>query len=102
MVTAPQRTTRRKSNVHYIEQESSELSDDALDSDSSPPPQKRARGRAGANGSKTRKKGKAKQTSKLLEMPLEVVFEVSRFLFAETVLFLIFLVSRGCIDLWLR
>jgi len=77
MVAAPERPARRKSNVQYNEQESSELSDDDPDSGSSPPPRKRARGRAGASGSKAKKKGKAKQTSKLLEMPLDVMFEVS-------------------------
>lgn len=66
---------RRKSSVQYNEQDSSEFSDDGLHSDSSPP-RKRVRGRAGAGGSRT-KKAKAKQTSKLLEIPLDVTFEVS-------------------------
>jgi len=85
MVAAPKRPARRKSNVQYNEQESSELSDDGLGFDSSPPPRKRARGRVGVSGSKAKKKGKAKQTSELLEMPLDVMFEVSGFLRAETV-----------------
>ena len=78
MVAAPKRAARRKPNVQYNEQESSELSDESLDSDSSPP-RKKARGRAGASGPKGKKKGKATQTSKLLDMPLDVMFEVSRF-----------------------
>ncbi|KAF9642720.1 hypothetical protein BDM02DRAFT_3152142 [Thelephora ganbajun] len=75
MVAAPKRPARRKPNVQYNEQESSEPSDDGLDSNSSPPPRKRARGRAVASVSKA-KKGKEKQASKLLEMPLDVMFEI--------------------------
>lgn len=77
MVATPKRTARRKSNVQYHENESSDLSDEGLDSDVSPPPRRRARGRAGAGGSRTKKKGKAGQTSRLLEIPLDVMFEVS-------------------------
>lgn len=76
MQAMPKRAARRKSSVHYNEQDSSELSDAGSYSDSSPPPRKRARGRAGAGGSRT-KKGKAKETSKLLETPVDVMFEVS-------------------------
>ena len=85
MVAALKRPAHRKSNVQYNEQESSELSDDGQDSNSSPPPRKRARGRAGASGLKAKKRTKAKQMSKFLEMPLDVMFEVSGFLCAETV-----------------
>lgn len=80
MVAAPKRPARRKSNIQYNEQEASELSDDEPDSGSSPPPRKRARGRAGVSGSKAGKKGKAKEASTFLEMPLDVMFEVSEFL----------------------
>jgi len=80
MVAAAKRPARRKSSVQYNEQELSELSDDGQDSDNSPPPRKRARGKPGTSGPKTKKKGKGKQTSKLLEMPLDVMFEVSGFL----------------------
>lgn len=75
MQATTKRTRRRKPGVHYNEQDSSGPSDDGQDLGSSPP-RKRARGRAGANGLRT-KKGKGKQTSKLLEMPLDVTFEVS-------------------------
>jgi len=85
MVAAPKRPAHRKSSVQYNEQESSELSDDDRDPDSSPPPRKRARGRAGTSGSKAKKRTKANQTSKFLETPLDVMFEVSRFLCVETV-----------------
>lgn len=76
MVAAPKRPARRKPNVQYNEQESSELSDDSQDPRSSPPPRKRTRVRAGPSGSKAKKKGKAKQTSEILELPLDVMFEV--------------------------
>ena len=82
MVAAPKRPARRKSSVQYNEQESSEISDDGQGSDTSPAPRKRVRGKAGVGGSK--KKEKAKQTSKLLEMPLDVMFEVSEPLCMET------------------
>ena len=85
MVTASTRSSRRKPNVQVNEQESSELSDDGQDSDPSPPPRKRARGKAGAGGQKAKKKGKTTQTPKLLEIPLDVMFEVSGFLHVETV-----------------
>lgn len=77
MVAALKRTARRKSNIHYNEQESSGLSDDGLDSESSPPLRKRARGRTVASGLRAKKRGKARQTPMLLEMPLDVMFEVS-------------------------
>ena len=88
MVAAPNRPARRKSSVQYNEQESSELSNDDQDSDTSPPPRKRARSKAGAGGTKAKKKGKAKQQAlTLLEMPLDVMFEVSRFTSIELVWF---------------
>ena len=90
MVAAPKRPAHRKSNVRYNEQESSEPSDDGQDSDSPPPPRKRTRGRVGASGSKAKKRTKAKQTSTFLEMPLDVMFEVSKFLYAETAQFNLF------------
>jgi len=77
MVAAPKRPARRKPGIQYNEQELSELSDDGQDSDNSPPPRKRTRGKPGAGGPKAKKKGKGKQTAKLLEMPLDVTFEVS-------------------------
>jgi len=86
-MVAPTRSSRRKSNVQKNEQDSSELSNDDQDSDPSPPPRKRTRGKTGAGGSKVKKKGKAKQSSVLLEMPLDVMFEVSGFLPVETVQF---------------
>jgi hypothetical protein len=83
MVATAKRPARRKPNVQYNEQESSELSEDDQDTGTSPPPRKRTRGRAGASGSKAKKRGKGKQTSKLLGMPLDVMFEVSGFLRVE-------------------
>lgn len=83
MVAPPKRQTRRKPSVQYNEQESSELSDDSRDSSSSPPPRKRARSGARPSGLKTKKKGKAKQTSKFLELPLDVMFEVRMFFFGD-------------------
>lgn len=83
-MAAPKRQAHRKSSVQYNEQESSEPSDDDRDPDSSPPPRKRARGRTGASVSKAKKRAKAKQTSKFLDIPLDVMFEVSRFLCVET------------------
>jgi len=83
MVAAPKRPARRKSSVQYNEQELSELSDDGQDSGSSPPPRKRARGKPAAGVSKAKKKGKVKQTAKLLAMPLDVMFEVSGSLCVE-------------------
>jgi len=77
MVAAPKRPARRKSSVQYNEQELSELSDDVQDSGNSPPPRKRVRGKLGVGGPKAKKKGKAKQAAKLLDMPLDVMFEVS-------------------------
>lgn len=83
MVAAPKRPARRKPGVQYNEQELSELSDDGQDSGSSPQPRKRARGKLGAGGTKAKKRGKAKQTAKLLDMPLDVMFEVSESLYAK-------------------
>jgi len=76
-VAAPKRPARRKSSVQYNEQEPSELSDDGQDSGDSPPPRKRARGKSGVGVFKAKKKGKGKQIPKFLEMPLDVMFEVS-------------------------
>ena len=78
MVATPKRVTRRKSSVQYNEQDLSEPSDDDHDSGAtSPPPRKRVRNKAGVSGPKGRRKGKAKQTSRLLEVSLDVMFEVS-------------------------
>ena len=77
MVATAKRPARHKSSVQYNERELPEPSDDGEDSGNSPPPRKRARGKAGAGGPKARKKGKGKQVSTLLEMPLDVMFEVS-------------------------
>ena len=88
MVATPKRPARRKSNIQYNEQESSGPSDDDQYSGSSPPPRKRVRGKAGASVPKVRKKAKAKQTSTFLEIPLDVMFEVSGFLSAETAQFM--------------
>jgi len=88
MVEGRKRAARRKSNVQYNEQESSELSDYRQDSEISPQPtRKRTRGKTGASGPKTKKKGKARQKSSFLEVPLDLMFEVSGFLRMETVWF---------------
>ena len=89
MVAAPKRPARRKPGVQYNEQELSELSDDSQDTGGSPPPRKKARGKLGAGGPKAKKKGKAKQPAKLLEMPLDVMFEVSGSLYVGFVGFMV-------------